>query len=166
MTMLLVSVMLCGGTGDDKKAEEKAVLEALKPLLTRIEKEGTAIVVSDFVQPGRWMKRHYKATDVQFDVTRTDSIVTPYKTRVTWLNAAYVTPFFKSEAEARQAQLPDKPRVSGTVRHWAELAYRDGRWVPVDLGWRMPEPRIDKRHSTSTDPKDPIHDWWAVFSKQ
>ena len=134
---------------------------ALKPLLAKIGQQGTTPRVTDFSEPGKWRKEKRLAADIKYDVSKTDSLTSPFAATVTWLNDAYFSAKFPTRAQAERAEVPEHPVSGGTFRWWARLAFQDGKWVVQDVGWDGAG--FHKSHRTVEDPKDPVHDWWIAF---
>ena len=150
-------VLLVPGVRGQEKSDPVA---ALKAVIRRMETEGTKERVTNFLAPNKWVKRKAVARDVKFDVRKTDSLLVPYAADVTWVSAAYLSPEVPTKEEAEKAKLPATP-FAPKFRHWAKLSWRDGVWVPDDLGWRSGNLAVT--HSTLTDKRNPIHDWWLAL---
>ena len=144
---------------EDKPADPVALI---KPILVKLEKDGTEENVTDFVDTGKWIKRKYVASTIKFDVKKTDSLVSPFIAMVTWEPKAYISGSYGTKLEAEKAEIPKIP-IAGGTRWWAELAFQDGKWVIQDCGWKTESGIIDKRYSTLKNDKDPIIDWWRAF---
>lgn len=138
---------------------------ALQPLLEKMEKEGTTIRVTDFSEPNQWFKRKDLATKIEYDVKKTDSMVSPYVAEISWIPVRYKSDDFNTKEEAEKAGLPARPIITGNIWH-TELAFQNGKWVVKEIWWVLELPpftRIERRHSTLETDKDPIQDWWWLL---
>jgi len=138
--------------------------DALKELLKVVERDGTPTRVTDFKKPGHWQKRHYTATRIEYHVKKTDSLVSPCLATVSWLEDAYLSQERATKREAEADPLPKQPTAgSHSTPFWAKLAWQGGKWVLQDVGWELPSFDIYRSHTKTSNPKDPVHDWWVAF---
>jgi hypothetical protein len=154
--------------GADTANQTADPLGSLKAILKQISADGTKERVVDFTGPGKWRKRKYLPVNLQFDVKKTDSLVSPFVASVTWSAAFFATPDFPTREEAASAPLPSKPDYSkGGPLWWAKLAFQDGRWIVKDVGFDLgshsDDPLLHQRYSTLDDVRRPILDWWLAF---
>ncbi|MCI0376953.1 MAG: hypothetical protein L0215_05060 [Gemmataceae bacterium] len=154
---VFVFCLLCCPTS--AQDAQKAIAE-IKTLSKRMEKEGTEETVSDFF--GGWQKRRYFATEVKYDVKKTDSLIAPFTAEVSWMPAAYITQKYTSKKQAEKAALPKKPNISKVQWH-AKFRYEDAKWVLQDVWWYDPMTGKRNAHSKLQSEKDPIMDWWLAL---
>src|SRR5262249_52204189 len=108
------------------KPEHTDPVAALKPLLERIQTEGTGVRV---VKEGpKWHRVKYTAANVKYDVRKTDSLVSPYVADVTWFGRDFITDGFETEEQAAAAELPKTCKdYKDPPRWWAKLAFLESR---------------------------------------
>jgi uncharacterized protein YbaR (Trm112 family) len=135
---------------------------AIKELLTVIERDGTQPRVVEVKGKGRWLKRHYAARHLKYDVQKTESLVSPYAATVTWSVDFYDTEERATKQEAEADAVPKEPtsKASRSNWWWAKFAWQEGKWVLQDIGCDIGD--LHYSHS-DRNPPSPIHDWWRAF---
>ena len=160
---LLIACLDCGQSSSPKehadKTEQAQPSEAggkgpgkddpvgqLKGLLQKLQTQGTPERVTNFNDPD-WNKRKMFASEIKYDVRRTDSLVSPYLADVTWHVTQYSTPNVPTKNEAEKAGLPMKPSPKPEGEVWsAQLAFQDGKWILKALGWKVPFLEIERKY--------------------
>lgn len=155
-------------TKEELRASEppapKDPVKELVAFIRQVENKGTAERVTDFIRRGEWVKRKYVGRNFKYDVRKTDSLVSPFTGHVTWVADFHRSESFKSKHEAEAAPLTViVPAKDKDTPLWATLAFQDQAWVVTDVGWNMPEVRLERKHSTLKDLNDPVMDWWLAW---
>ncbi len=81
---------------------------------------------------------------------------------ITFEEEIYHTRDYDSYKEAYEAQLP-QTSIAGPLPIHVVMVYVGGRWVVEDVWWIGDLKDIESRHSTLTNKKDAIQDWWILL---
>jgi len=169
----------------DDPSKAKDPVAQLRAVLARIEKNGTQERIVNGgtwnVDPSGgkgWVKRKYTASDLKFDVRKTDSLVSPLTAVVTFDPVQYSGPLCQTQQDAERTTLGANPSHKWGERLYgqrsgpftAALAWQEGKWVLNELEWDCPAmgdfiPANHRKYSDlSPDSFDPLTDWWRAFS--
>ena len=165
-TLLCVCVGLIAGCSADPVAKLTPILEHVRTHGTKdrvLPTERAAYLEKEKLLRG-WRKRKLHAENVEYDIRKTDSLVSPIQAEVKFSSYECNSPVSSSKEVAERMELPTNPDWHNEPRYlygkWeVDLSLDSGRWIVKDVFY------IGKRDILNLEAiHDMGDDWQEAFS--
>jgi hypothetical protein len=152
-TLLVIGALGCGKANEDKKDDPVASFKGIVSDLSKIEIRGAT---ENYTWDGKelkkdgWQKRQTSIKDVKYDVTKTESLVTPLKGVIFFTEHVNLCPGFATKAQAEAYVFSGKEQCLD-YQEQLVYQYKDEAWQLKDYlhktlasdPWRSVSPQGD-----------------------